>query len=333
MTHTPLRVAIVGAGGWGRQHFRVFSSRQDTEVVAVFSRDRSKAEARAKGAGARGYDDLDRMLELEQPDLVSVCLPNTQHFEPTLRLIGWGIPLLVEKPLVFELDEGRRLIDAAAERELFFAINFNHRYAEPVRRAKHAVAAGDLGRLSFATWRFGGEGGADSGPHGNLIETQCHGLDMLEHLAGPIDAVSAEMTDFAGRGHSTVAVALHFASGAVGSLVGSYDSSYAYPSTHLLELNGDAGRVVVTDTVKRYEFSRAGDETRQVWEAGYFADRQRAFEATFDAHLDALVPALVAGDPPPVPAAAGLRALQLAHAIIRSSREGTRVTIPPGQSS
>ena len=50
---------------------------------------------------------------------------------------------------------------------------------------------GRLGDLVFLTWRFGGEGGGDH-PHGNLIETQCHGFDMLEHLAGPITSVSAQ---------------------------------------------------------------------------------------------------------------------------------------------
>jgi hypothetical protein len=50
--------------------------------------------------------------------------------------------------------------------------------------AADAIRAGDLGELVFATWRFGGEPGTSAHPHANLIETQCHGLDMLEHLAG-----------------------------------------------------------------------------------------------------------------------------------------------------
>ena len=169
------------------------------------------------------------MLERERPDLVSVCLANEGHFEPTLKVIRAGFPLLVEKPLVFDLDQADILLREAEARSLFFAINFNHRYATPVAMAAEAVRAGDLGELVFATWRFGGEPGTSSHPHANLIETQCHGLDMLEHLCGPIDSVTAQMTDKTGRGYSTLVAALHFANGAVGSLVGSYDSSYAYP--------------------------------------------------------------------------------------------------------
>ncbi|MBG0566433.1 Gfo/Idh/MocA family protein [Actinoplanes aureus] len=322
----PVRVAVVGTGQWwGRQHAELFARRADTTLVAVVGRDPQRTAVRAREAGTRGYTDIDEMLDRERPDLVSVCLPNEGHFEPTLRLIRAGVPLLVEKPLVFDLEEADILVTEAASRRLFVGINFNHRYAKPVRLAAAAMARGDLGRLAFATWRFGGEAGTSRHPHANLIETQCHGLDMLEHLCGPIASVMAQAADPSGAGWSTMVVALHFANGAVGSLVGSYDSSYAYPDTHVVELNGTAGRVLIHDTVRRFSFQAAGDEMAQVWQAGYFNDLDRDFHATFDSHVDDLLPALRAGREPPVPVAAGRRALFLATAVIRSFETGRRV--------
>jgi myo-inositol 2-dehydrogenase / D-chiro-inositol 1-dehydrogenase len=325
----PTRVAVVGAGVWGRQHARVFAAHADAELVAVAGRTPERTQERARAYGVPGYVDLEAMLDGARPDLVTVCLPNEEHFEPTLALLQAGVALLVEKPLVFELDEADALLAEADRQGTFFAINFNHRFAAPVRMAAEAIGAGRLGELVFATWRFGGEPGTSAHPHANLIETQCHGFDMLEHLCGPIDAVSAEMTDTTGRGFSTMAIALRFAGGAVGSLVGSYDSSYAYPDTHRVEVNGTAGRVLVQDTVRRFELSRAGRETREVWEAGYFNDVDREFHRTFDRHADALLAALRAGDEPPVHARAGRRALELARATIRSFEEGLRVTVAP----
>jgi predicted dehydrogenase len=323
----PIKVAVVGAGGWGRQHARAFSQHPDAELVGVWSRDLSRAETRATEWHTQGFDDLDRMLDETRPGLVSICLPNTEHYLLTRRLIARGIPLLVEKPLVFDLAEGRTLIREAAERDLFLAINFNHRYAVPVLRARADLAAGRLGELDFLTWRFGGEGSSDHHPYANLIETQCHGIDLLEQLGGPIESVTADMTDEGGR-HSTVVATLRFASGAVGSLVGSYNSSYAYPGTHQLEVNGKAGRLLIEDTVKRYTFSTAGDPTSEVWQAGYFDDRARSFEQTFDAHLDALLPALAEGRRPPVPGTAGLRALAVCTAIIGAYETGRRTAVP-----
>jgi len=307
----------------------VWAERPDVDLCAVVGRTPERAVPRAREFGANPYVDLGEMLEREQPDLVSLCLANEGHFEPTLEVIRAGVPLLVEKPLVFDLEEADVLLREAEARSLFFAINFNHRYATPVAMAAEAVRAGGLGELVFATWRFGGEPGTSSHPHANLIETQCHGLDMLEYLCGPIDSVTAQMTDKTGRGYSALVAALHFANGAVGSLVGSYDSSYAYPATHWLELNGTSGRILVEDTVRRYTFTQAGSEVSSVWQAGYFNDADRGFHRTFDKHVDDLLPAFRNGQAPPIHARAGRRALAVALAIIDSFETGTRVDVPP----
>ena len=324
------RVAVVGTGAWwGREHARVYAERPDAELCAVVGRTPERTERRAREFGATPYVDLEEMLERERPDLVSLCLPNEAHFEPTLTVIRAGFPLFVEKPFVFDLDQADILLREAEARSLFFAINFNHRYATPVTMAADAVRTGALGQLVFATWRFGGDPGTSAHPHANLIETQCHGLDMLEHLCGPIDSVTAQMTDTTGRGYATLVAALHFASGAVGSLVGSYDSSYTYPGTHHLELNGTHGRVLVEDTVQRYTFTAAGSEVSSVWQPGYFNDADRQFHRTFDKHVDELLPALRKHQSPPIHARAGRRALVLAHAIIGSFESGTRIAVPP----
>jgi myo-inositol 2-dehydrogenase / D-chiro-inositol 1-dehydrogenase len=322
-----LRVAVVGAGWWGGQHARIFAGRTDTELCAIVGRRPERATARATEYGVAAYTDLDQMLAEQQPDLVSVCLPNLDQFAPTVTLLRAGVPLLVEKPLVFDLDEADALLAEADRRGTFFAINFNHRYAKAVQQAKARIDGGQLGAIVFATWRFGGEGSSAHHPYADLIETQCHGFDLLEHLCGPVASLMAEMTDIGDTGPGTLVVALRFASGAVGSLVGSYATSYAYAGTHLLEVNGVDGRVVVEDTVRSMTFQARGSETAEVWRAGYFDDRNRSFMQTFDRHVHAVVKALRAGEPPPVPAAAGRRALALAWAAIGSYESGKRVEV------
>jgi myo-inositol 2-dehydrogenase/D-chiro-inositol 1-dehydrogenase len=320
------KVALIGAGSWGGQHARIFAARQDVDFCAVVGRTPERTRARAEEFGVSPYLDIQEMLETERPDLVSLCMPNLGHFGPTLQVIEAGYPLLVEKPLVFDLGEAETLLDAASRRGLFFAINFNHRYARPVEKAREAIDQGQLGEIIFATWRFGGEPSETPHPHANLIETQCHGFDMLEYLCGRIESVMAQMTEKTGRGYSTLSLALRFVDGAVGSLLGSYDSSYAYGGTHSLEINGTEGHVLVEDTVARYTFQAAGDETAQVWRAGYFNDLDREFHRTFDRHVDALLDAFRRGEEPPVHARTGRRALELAYAAIESFETGERVT-------
>ena len=325
--NSKIKVCLVGAGQWGLQHARVFSQRPDVTLCAVAGRTADKTRARAEQFGLRAYTNIPEMLAKENPDFVSLSLPNLEHFEATMQVIQANCPLLVEKPFAFDLNEGNQLLVEAEKRGLFFAINFNHRYAKAIRLAREAISQGRLGEIIHALWRFGGEANVSSHPHANLIETQCHGFDQLEHLCGPIKSVMSEMSNQTGGGYRTVAIALGFVSGAVGNMTGTYDSSYAYPDTHLLEINGTKGRIVVNDTVKRFSFQAVGNETAEVWQAGYFNDYDREFHRTFDLHLDVILTAFKKDEPPPVHARAGQRALQLAWAAVESFESGRRVIL------
>ena len=68
---------------------------------------------------------------------------------------------------------------------------------------------------------------------------------------------------------------------------------------------------------------------REVWEAGYFNDRDRDFDHMFELHLDELLTALRNGDEPPIHARAGRRALHLAQACIQSFEESRQVAVAP----
>ena len=261
--NSKIKVCLVGAGQWGLQHARVFSQRPDVRLCAVAGRSADKTRARAEQFGIRAYTNIPEMLAKEKPDFVSLSLPNLEHFEATMQVIQANCPLLVEKPFVFDLKEGDQLLAEAEKRGLFFAINFNHRYAKAIRLAREAISQGRLGEIIHALWRFGGEANVSSHPHANLIETQCHGFDQLEHLCGPIKSVMSEMSNKTGGGYRTVAIALGFAGGAVGNMTGTYDSSYAFSDTHLLEINGTKGRIVVNDTVKRFSFQAVGNVSRR----------------------------------------------------------------------
>ena len=101
---------------WGEQHARVFARRPDTELVAIVGRTAGRAQQRAAAYGTTAYTDIEEMLARARPDLVTTSLPNEEHFAPTLQLIRHGVPLLVEKPLVFDLDEAEQLIAEAEQR-------------------------------------------------------------------------------------------------------------------------------------------------------------------------------------------------------------------------
>lgn len=322
----PLRVAVIGTGGWGYQHARAFSSRRDTVLTSITGRTEERTRRRAEEFGVPYYLNITEMLEKEKPDFVSVCMPGQGTFEPTMEVIRAGVPLLVEKPLAYKLDEAETMVTEAKKKKLFFAIDFNHRYSIPAQMAREDIEKGRLGEVVFALWRFGHGSGPLNHPYLNLIEAQCHGLDLLESLCGPIASVQAEMTDMTGKGsYSTFSLSLRFAGGGVGSFLGTFDSSENYKLSHFVEINGTKGRILMEDSVNGYSFQSADSRRAEVWNPAFFRDDERSFNRNLDRHLDALIPALREGREPPVPAEKGLRALKLAHAAIESFETGKRI--------
>lgn len=322
-----IRVAIIGAGGWGYQHARAFAARKDTRIVAFAGRTAERTQQRAEEFSAHFYTDISQMLEREKPDLVSICLPAQHTFEATMQVISAGCPLFVEKPLSYDLQEARTLIDEAQKRNLFFAIDFETRYSIPCLKAAQAIRDGKLGRPVFAHWRFGhGWDGKMTHPHTNLIEAQCHGINMLEALYGKITSVMAEMTDNGGRdSFSTFSLSLRFENGAVGSFLATMDANEHNRLSQLTELGGTEGRILIEDNVRRYSFQSTNSDTEEVWQAGFFEDSLRSFNQNLDRHLNDVIPALIEGKEPPIPATEGLRALEIAYAAIRSFETGKRV--------
>ncbi|EFM11970.1 oxidoreductase domain protein [Paenibacillus curdlanolyticus YK9] len=322
-----IRIALVGAGQWGLQHAKAFAGLEQAELCAIVGRTEQRTKARAEAFHAPYYLDVADMLDKERPDLVSLCVPPGECFELALRVIEANVPLLTEKPLTMRVEEARRLVQEAERRRLFFSVNMMHRFAKPVQMAHKAVMDKKIGQIVFATWRMGQQGSCLHHPYGNMLETQCHGLDLMEHLCGEMESVVAEMTDMTAKGFTTLALSVRFKSGAIGSFVGTYDAPDNYHASQRMEIVGTTGRIVIEDLARSYSQQRIGHETASVWQAGLVNDEDRSVLHSLNKHVRELVRCLAAGEPPPIPGSAGLRALELGYAAIESFETGRRVYI------
>ena len=321
-----VKVALIGTGNWSLQHCRILSQHPQVEFCGILGRDKKRTKKRAEIYDVPYYLDLKELIKNQKPDLINISLPNEHHYEMTMKVIKSNCHLFVEKPLVFSINEAKNLIKEAEKRKLFFGINFNWHYSTPVQKALEAIKKGKLGNINFITWRFGGTGGGGN-PYGNLIETQCHGFDMLEYLNGPIKSVHSFMTDKTNNGFSTFVVSMKFKNNSIGSLLGSYDTSYAYPNSHYVEINGTKGRILIEDQVKKFTFNKVGSEVAEVWQAGFFNDYEREFLRTFDEHFNEVINNFLKGKKPPIHAIKGKRALQIAIASIKAMKSNKTVNL------
>jgi myo-inositol 2-dehydrogenase / D-chiro-inositol 1-dehydrogenase len=319
-----IRAVVVGAGPVGAVHARALAEHPGAELVAVCGRSGPRAAALAARFGVAASLDLDDLLARERPDLVCVCTGNAEHAEPALAALAAGAAVFVEKPLAFRLEEATAMVEAAEAAGLALGVNFNHRFSAPYRRALELVGQGRIGTPCYLNMKLAGDlYPVLNDPDCMLIETQGHSFDLLRLFGGEVAEVAAFLADPRGIGvHTSAAISLRFASGAVGTLLGSWDSSYRHPSAVVLEVSGTEGRVVVDNVVDGVRFYDHARQDYLEWRAGLFESGERDFWRTIDAHLAAFVDALLDRRPPPVSGRDGLRALELTFAAIRSFREG-----------
>lgn len=314
------RTAVVGCGFMGRQHAEAYRACPQSELVAVCDVDPSRAEALAREVGARSYGSLDVMLAEARPELVSVVTPDAHHVEPTLAALEAGCHVFVEKPIALELGDARRMLEAARRAGRVLAQNFNRRFAHPYALARRYRDEGRLGDLSYAALRVAVPGGRPpTTPYELVYDSLVHLLDLAACFGGEIAEVTCAMSDRRdGYAYHNVQVGLRFATGGVGSVVGSWDGTRLHP-IELAEIQGTRGRVRVENVVGRFVFEPNDADLAEVWEPRPFGDRRELLQfypTTIRAHVDALLAALEAGAPPPVPAEDGVRALRLVKAAI-----------------
>jgi predicted dehydrogenase len=110
---TPFRLAVVGAGQFGRNHCRVVQESGRASLVAVVDTDPVRAAEVAALHGARPMLDVEALTGMV--DAAIVAVPTSAHEEVACRLMEAGIDVLVEKPIAIDLAAAGRLI-ATAER-------------------------------------------------------------------------------------------------------------------------------------------------------------------------------------------------------------------------
>lgn len=106
---TPVRVAVIGAGGIGKHHAKWWAL-CGAEVCAIAGSSRASAERAKSGLktlfnfDGRAYAGMDSLLRHEAPDIVDVCSPPSLHYAHADAALSAGCDVLCEKPFVYDPD-------------------------------------------------------------------------------------------------------------------------------------------------------------------------------------------------------------------------------------
>ena len=248
------RVAILGCRGRGTAAGRAYHQHPRTEVVALCDLvperlatlgDELEVEAR--------YDDLDRMIEVEAPDIVAIPTGTEFHYPLAMRVLEYGVHIDIEKPICTTLAEADAVLAKAAEKGVQVAVHHQGRSGGALQAVKAAIAEGRIGDLRYVQ----GSGKGYYGGYG-LMNIATHSLNAMLGVVGPVRSVQAvALTDGrpitpedvvpspSGMGYIAgehVTVALAFECGISGTLL-----QHRFPkvdsTAYMIEIYGTEGRL------------------------------------------------------------------------------------------
>jgi predicted dehydrogenase len=139
----------------------------------------------------RFYQDVDRMLQAEQIDAVSITLPTYLHAELSCRLMKAGLHVLCEKPMGLNTRQCGQMIETANQTGKKLMIAHCIRFWPEYAHTRDIIRSGQYGKVYTA--RFGRFSSRPSWSSGNwMMDSERSGgmpLDLHIHDADYIQAV------------------------------------------------------------------------------------------------------------------------------------------------
>ena len=156
-----INVAVTGFHNRGAVHIRSFSQIPNVRVAALCDVDERlfpPAVAEAEKLSGHRPDtcyDFRKLLDRKDIDAVSIATPDYWHALQTVWACQAGKDVYVEKPVSFNIPEGRRMVDAARKYNRIVQAGNNRRSEPAVRAAMAMLNAGKMGKVYRASTDFG----------------------------------------------------------------------------------------------------------------------------------------------------------------------------------
>jgi predicted dehydrogenase len=205
MSDRTIGVGILGTGFARTTQIPCFQATSGFEVVGLYSRNMTRAYDLAQEFGLRrAFDDLDRMLKVDEIELVLVSSPPHLHLPQTLAALRAGKHVLCEKPTALHAGEAQQMWEEAKKSGRLALIDHELRFHPGRVRMKEKIDEGFTGPptlVEFHTqgpfradpsrpwswWSDAAQGGGSLGALGS------HAVDAVRWLCGEFEAVRGRL--------------------------------------------------------------------------------------------------------------------------------------------
>jgi predicted dehydrogenase len=178
-----LKIAIVGCGKIADGHVEEIKKLGErAELVGVCDREIIMAEQLAERFGLRGvYDDFDRMLSVERPDVVHITTPPESHLALAKTAVAAGAHVFVEKPLTLDYPSSKALVEMVERAGKKLTIGYAYYLDQPALEIRDLMSRGLVGDVVHVESFYGYN---LAGPFGQaLLGDASH---WVHHLPGKL---------------------------------------------------------------------------------------------------------------------------------------------------
>jgi predicted dehydrogenase len=169
----------------GRNHARVYAELPEARLVGIADADTERAAEVADEIGTDAYTTEDL---LERVEAVSVAVPTQYHGSVVRSCIDADVDVLVEKPFVTSHEEGRDLIDRAAEAGVVLQVGHIEQFNPAVTELARIVD--DISPIAIHARRLGPPSDDARQLDDVVHDLMIHDLDIVSSLVGDDDVVS-----------------------------------------------------------------------------------------------------------------------------------------------
>jgi predicted dehydrogenase len=143
-----VKVAVIGAGVWGRNHVRTLASLPDAELVSVCDvSDRRREEVKRQYPGVLVTGDLE--TGLRPAEAVVVAATAGSHAALCRTAIERRLPVLVEKPFTLSVADAEQIAAQAEAHHVPVVVGHLLLFHPAVERLRAMLAGGELGQLYY----------------------------------------------------------------------------------------------------------------------------------------------------------------------------------------
>ncbi|MGE5205781.1 MAG: Gfo/Idh/MocA family oxidoreductase [Chlamydiota bacterium] len=220
---SPINVAVVGAGAFGRNHARVYrqleQAGEPVRLAAIADLDAARATALARESGPKviAFSNIGELIARGSIQAASVAVPTVAHLEVAARLMAAGIDVLIEKPLAATLADADQLISLAKQHDRIAQVGHLERFNPAVQATLPLITRPmffEVHRLSVFSPR--------SLDIDVVLDLMIHDLDVvLAMVNSPLKGVHAVGLPILSRQVDIANVRMEFESGCVANFTAS----------------------------------------------------------------------------------------------------------------